>query len=31
VRVTYWKPYVETLPKSKPGKRRSQRTDTARD
>ena len=33
VRVTYWKPYVETLPKSKPGKRRTppQRTDTARD
>ena len=21
VRVTYWKPYVETLPRSKPGKR----------
>jgi hypothetical protein len=33
VRVTYWKPYVETLPKSKPGKRRTppQRTDPARD
>jgi hypothetical protein len=22
VRVTYWKPYVETLPRNKPGKRR---------
>jgi hypothetical protein len=36
VRVTYWKPYVETLPKSKPGKRNPtntppQRTDTERD
>ena len=36
VRVTYWKPYVETLPKSKPGKRSPantppQRTDTERD
>jgi hypothetical protein len=33
VRVKYWKLYVETLPKSKAGKRRTppQRTDTARD
>ena len=36
VRVTYWKPYVETLPKSKPGRRSPtntppQRTDTERD
>ena len=36
VRVTYWKPYVETLPKSKPGKRSPtntspQRTNTERD
>ena len=28
VRVTYWKPYVETLPRKKPGKGRPEPTKT---